>query len=109
MEKECSIWLMHPEYKRIPQANNVIRGSYPAQTCSFISKNMRALCQTGLVTFSFEEVTWAPSAIYMCESWLWWSYFVGKTHMKAMEVLAFGDLDGSEERIWLWGLASLET
>lgn len=45
----------------IYRQNNVIR-SYPVHTCSFISKWLSALWQTGSVTFYHGEVSWAPAA-----------------------------------------------
>lgn len=76
---------MHSESKRIPQANNVIRRSHPAHTYSFIWESMRAIKQTGFVTFSFEEVTWAPSAHFHVWVLALLELFVGKAHMKALE------------------------
>lgn len=47
--------------KGIYRQNNVIR-SYPVHTCSFISKRLSVLWQTGSVAFYHGEGTWAPAA-----------------------------------------------
>lgn len=96
MEKECDIWLVHPEYKRILQANNVIRGCCPAHFSSFISKSLRAHSKLVWWHSRLRKSHGHLQHIYMCESWIWWSHFWAKPTWKQWK----GWLLGFR---WEWG------
>lgn len=101
--------------KGIYGQNNVIR-SYRVHTCSFISKSLSALWQTGSVTFYYEEVTWAPAthlqvwilaSLVVCVGKAWWKSVVFEVEMGtklASEAVLF--LDNISSILLTWQMPS---